>query len=217
MQFQFSKQNTFCISLQTHMTRWDKMEERFQREGLEVTRWIATTPDTLTEPFYGLLSPNERACTESHIRIWRHQVQHNLPYVFILEDDAVFHTEWRERLATVPDDPAWDLILLNASEPAAPLFQWVEAQEQFLCAGYVLSLRGATQLLQSFEGTFPMSDGMTRCLQQRRHSYCFFPWLIIQDGVDSTLKPTEAAQQADAAKVRRCLGEIGHSMDHYHF
>ncbi len=58
---------------------------------------------------------------------------------------------------------------------------------------------------------------MTRCLQQRRHSYCFFPWLIIQDGVDSTLKPTEAAQQADAAKVRRCLGEIGHSMDHYHF
>lgn len=214
MPFEFNASNTFCISLQRHATRWEKMKARFEREGLEVTRWMATTPENLTEPFCSALSPTERACTESHIRIWRHQVQHNIPYVFILEDDAVFHKQWREQLATFQPEPEWDLILLNASEPAAPLLQWVEAQEQFLCAGYLLSLRGASWLLQTFQGNFPMSDWMTRCLQQRRQSYCFFPWPIIQDGVDSTLKATNAAQQADAAKVRRCLGDM---IDHYRF
>ena len=213
--FTFTKENTFCISLETHPERWEKMQKRFQQENLEVTRWIASTPNTLTDNFVNYLSPNERACAQSHIRIWKHQVENNLEYVFILEDDACFDKKWREKLADFQiNDPLWDLLLLNASELIVPKCKWIEAKEQYLCAGYILSIRGATQLLKQFGGNFASADWMTTRLQQKRHSYCFFPWLIIQEGVDSTLR-NESAKQADHNKVLRCLSEIDYDISNY--
>jgi hypothetical protein len=47
------------------------------------------------------------------------------------------------------------------------------------------------------------------------HSYCYFPWLIIQEGLDSTLKKEGETHDADHAKVVRCLGEIGYDMANY--
>ena len=214
--FIFTKDNTFCISLEKHTERWERMQKRFQQENLDVTRWIATTPATLTENFHQYLSPGERACSESHVRIWKHQIEHNLEYVFVLEDDACFDKKWRETLAKFQiNDPYWDLLLLNASEPVEPTFMWIDVQEQYLTAGYILSIRGAKRLLRWFGGNFASSDWMTSRLQQNNHSYCFFPWLIIQEGFDSTLKKEGETHDADHAKVVRCLGEIDYDMSNY--
>lgn len=205
--FVFHKNNTFCISLERHSERWARIQARFKEENLDVTRWIASTPDILTDKFHHYLSPGERACAQSHIRIWRHMLENKIEYVLILEDDACFDKNWRKKLDEFQiDDPYWDMLLLNASEPVVPTFIWMGAQEQYLTAGYILSIRGAVKLLKLFEGNFASSDWMTSRLQQNNHSYCYFPWLIIQEGLDSTLKKEREMCDADHAKVVRCLG-----------
>jgi hypothetical protein len=44
------------------------------------------------------------------------------------------------------------------------------------------------------------------------HSYSYFPWLIIQEGDESTIG---SGVEADHAKVVRCLGEIGYELANY--
>lgn len=214
--FTFTSKNTFCISLANHNERWARMQSRFKTENLEVTRWIASTPETLTDHFHNYLSPGECACAQSHIRIWRHIVENNLEYALILEDDACFDKQWRTKLDEFQiNDSLWDMLLLNASEPVEPSFMWMDVQEQYLTAGYILSIRGAMRLLKWFEGNFASSDWMTSRLQQNNHSYCYFPWLIIQEGFDSTLKKEGETHDADHAKVVRCLGEIDYDLSNY--
>lgn len=214
--FVFNESNTFCISLESHKERWKKMEYRFYKENLEVTRWIASTPETLTDIFHTYLSPGEKACSQSHVNIWRHMILNKLDYAFILEDDACFDKKWREKLDTFQvNDPLWDLILLNASEPINPMNIWMDVEEQYLTAGYIISFRGAARLLTWYNGNFASSDWMTSRLQKNKHSYSYFPWLIIQEGIDSTLKKKGETHDADHAKVVRCLGEIGYDLSNY--
>ena len=214
--FVFTKENTFCISLEKNTKRWERMQKRFKNENLEVTRWIASTPETLTDKFHSYLTPGECACAQSHVNIWRHMVKHNLPYAFILEDDACFDKDWRNKLATFQvHDPYWDLLLLNASDPIEPSFMWVDIQEQYLTAGYILSIRGAVILLQWYHDNFGASDWMTSRLQQHNHSYSYFPWIIIQEGFDSTLNKEKSNHNDDYKKVTRCLNEIGYEISNY--
>jgi GR25 family glycosyltransferase involved in LPS biosynthesis len=210
MFFTFTKNNTFCISLERHKERWARMQERFENEKLDVTRWIASTPETLTDNFHNYLSLGERACAQSHANIWRHIVKNNIEYALILEDDACFDKEWRKKLDTFSNinDPSWDLILLNASEPVEPNYLWVDVEEQYLTAGYIISNYGAQKVLHWFKDKLAASDWMTSRIQQNHHSYCYFPWLIIQEGKDSTLKKEGETHDADHKKVVKCLGDI---------
>lgn len=214
--FVFTKENTFCISLETQMERWERMQNRFKNENLEVTRWIASTPETLTDNFHNYLTPRECACAQSHVNIWRHIIHNNLPYAFILEDDVCFDKDWRNKLASFQiDDPLWDLLLLNASEPINPSYIWVDVQEQYLCGGYILSIRGAQILLYWYEGNFPSSDWMTSRLQQHKHSYSYFPWIIIQENGNSTINKEKTIDNDDYKKVIRCLSEIEYDISNY--
>lgn len=211
--FSFYKNNTFCISLETHNKRWIRMQDRFKEQNLDVTRWIASTPNNLIDNFYNYLSKEECACAQSHILIWKRMLEHNIDYALILEDDACFNKNWKNMLSEFKiNDPQWDLILLNASEPVIPSFTWTIAKEQYLTAGYILSIKGAKLLLQSFNNNYASSDCMTSRLQYNNHSYCYFPWPIIQDGIDSTLKTNKDSLDADKAKVLRCLNEIGYDI-----
>lgn len=214
MPFQFDKSNTFCISLLSKPERWARMEKRFSHFGLECSRWIATTPDLVTDTFYDYLNDGQRACGQSHINIWRHIVMNNLPYALILEDDAMFDKDWMSKL---PDggfdvDLEWDLFLLNASEPMIPHDYWLRVNEQYLTGGYIISRTGAEYLLNSFAGCYASSDWMTSRLQCRMRSYSYFPWLIIQEGTESTIG---SGYEADHAKVVLCLSEARYDIGNY--
>lgn len=212
--FRITERNTFCISLANSEVRWMKMKDRFGREGYSVKRWIASTPTQVKDHFSDSLSSFQKACAQSHVNIWKHAVEKNLPYVFILEDDACFDRNWLLRLQEFIDsnrDSEWDAIFLNASEPVEP-FKWVEAREHVLAAGYILSLKGAKAILEIFKDCFYASDWMTLILQRRGHSYTYFPWLIIQEGEGSQLG---SSYKGDFEKVVRCLGDIGYSLDNY--
>ena len=211
----FTKDNIFCISLLTALDRQERMKQRFLHFGMEVVGWLAATPDTLVDSFNSALRSSEKACAQSHINIWRHMVHANLEYALILEDDACFDKACQLKLEQFSEqirDTEWDVIMLNASESITPLHTWLPAKEQYLTAGYVLSIHGAKQLLAQFHGNFCGSDWMLTRLQQRGHSYCYFPWPIIQEGIDSTIRDDCSP---DRDKVVRLLKEINYDLENY--
>ena len=213
--FRINERNTFCISLKNSEVRWMKMKDRFGREGYSVKRWYACTPPDVTDTFSDSLSAVQKACAQSHVNIWKHIVAKGLPYALILEDDACFDRNWLLRLQEFIDsrrDSEWEGIFLNASEPVEPAFTWVEAREHVLAAGYILSLKGAKTILETFKDRFYASDWMTLVLQRRGHCYTYFPWLVIQEGEDSQLG---SPHKGDYQKVLQCLGKIGYSIDNY--
>ena len=211
----FNKDNTFCISLVTATARQERMQRRFRHFGMDVTGWMAATPDTLVDAFHGAMRSSEKACAQSHINVWRHMVKADLEYALILEDDACFDKTWQSTLEQFSDqvvDPDWNVIMLNASESMKPIHTWLRATEQYLTAGYIISQQGAKQLLEQFKGNYCGSDWMLTRLQQQGHSYCYVPWLIIQEGLESSIREDVSP---DRNKVVRLLKEINYDLDNY--
>lgn len=213
--FIFDKSNTFCISLLSKPERWERMQSRFKTLSMEVTRWPAATGADLKDNFYHVLNDGQKGCSQSHINIWRHIVENKIEYALILEDDACFDKSWKEKIdlfCQQNTDKEWHMVFLNASEPIVPKDTWTLASEQYLTAGYIISLQSAEIILRDFCHCFFSSDWMTSRDQIYGHSYCFFPWLIIQEGIDSTIGSN---LDQDREKVVRCLNEINYSLDNY--
>ena len=202
---EFNGNNTFCISLSSMPARWLRMEERFQIFDMECERWIASVPCDVSDHFASYLNWGQKACGQSHINVWRTVLERGLEYALILEDDAMFHVDWVERLRELDlnSDSEWDAVFLNASEPMEPQNKWSVCSEQYLTGAYIISRRGIEWILSNFAGEFASSDWMTSRLQTRGHSYCYFPWLVIQEGFESTIG---SGFEADHQKVVRCLG-----------
>jgi glycosyl transferase family 25 len=191
------------------------MKERFQKLNLDVTIWPASTPDTLIDNFVSYLNNLSRACAQSHWNIWKHIVNDNIDYALILEDDACFDKLFFEKLNQFWNDvydEEWDCIFLNASEEIVPSYKWVFAREQYLTGGYILSIHGAKKLLEIFSNCLHTSDWMTSRLQLFNHCYSYFPWLIIQEGKETTIG---SGVHEDHKKVIRLLGEINYSLENY--
>jgi GR25 family glycosyltransferase involved in LPS biosynthesis len=212
--FKFDEKNTFCISLE-NSNRWNKISKRFEYFDIKVTKWIASTPETLTDNFVNNIENGAKACSQSHINILKYVLEHNLEYVLILEDDACFDKLWLSKINnfyTDINDDKWDAIFLNSSEPINELNKWIIADEQYLTGGYIISNNGARNLLNMFKNCYCSSDWMTSRLQKLNHSYSYFPWLIIQEGDETTIGSNIFA---DHLKVLRCLKEIDYSLDNY--
>jgi len=217
MSFDFNKDNCFCISLLNNNERWTRIQERFVKLNLEVTRFQAAVggTDDIIDIFDNRLSNGQKGCGQSHINVWRHILDKKLPYALVLEDDACFDKNWKDKLEWFTkdiDDKEWDIIFLNASEPCCPIDKWVLCKEQYLTAGYIISLKGVKTILGMFHNCFYASDWMTSRIQLYNHSYCYFPWLIIQEGNESTIGSNI---EEDHKKVVRCLNEIGYDLDSY--
>jgi len=213
--FVFNSNNTFCISLLSNKERRQKMEERFKKLNMDVTFWEASTKDTLIDNFVDYLNDGQRGCSQSHWNIWKHIIENNIEYSLILEDDACFDKNWVEKLNQFKmdiDDLEWDSILLNASEEIQDVNKWVQITEQYLTGGYILSLKGANQLINKFSDYLFTSDWMTSRLQLNGHSYSYFPWLIIQEGNETTINSNIIE---DHQKVVRLLKTIDYSLDNY--
>jgi GR25 family glycosyltransferase involved in LPS biosynthesis len=211
MVFHFNKNNTFYITLEHALQRQERMKNRFQYFEMEVTQWTASTPSTLIDSFQPSMSLNEKACAQSHMNIWKHMILNKIEYAFIMEDDACFDRDWKKKLDQFAEDD-WDMIMLNASESMTVTDTWSTAKDQYLAAGYVLSQKGAQRLMDMFRGAYCSSDWMMTRLQLRGQSYCYFPWLIIQEGITSFIRGDCGP---DRNKVVRLLGEINYDIEIY--
>ena len=213
--FNFNSDNTFCISLLSNTERCVKMERRLKNLNLSVTIWPASTPDNLTDNFIGYLNNLSRACSQSHWNVWKHIINNNIEYALILEDDACFDKLFFEKLNQFwkdVNDKEWDCVFLNASEEITPTYKWILAHEQYLTGGYILSNNGAQKLIQMYSNCLHNADWMTSRLQLYNHCYSYFPWLIIQEGNESTIG---SSVDADHEKVVRLLNKIDYSLENY--
>lgn len=211
----FDKNNSFCISLFSNERRWKKMQERFDKLGMDVTRFQASTPQDVKGNFAAHLNVGQKCCALSHFRLWEQIFMSGLEYALIIEDDARFVVEWREKLDGCLHNlnADWDAVFLNCSEPIVPAFQWQKIQEQYLTGGYVISKKGVAKILGLFSQMYYASDWMTSRLQTMGNCYSYFPWLIIQDGSESTIG---SDYSADHLKVVRCLNEINYDLDEHY-
>lgn len=216
MNFTFDKSNAFCISLHSNTERWEKMQRRLDQLQLDVTNFKAVSqPEELNVPFVSYLTLKQKFCAQSHINLWRHIIENKLSYALILEDDACFDLNWKEKLNAFTEqiyDNKLDAIFLNASEPLDKIDTWALAHEQYLCGGYILTYKGAKTMLDAFSTCFYASDWMTSRLQTNKHSYTYFPWLIIQEGKESTIGSNVFE---DHQKVLRCLNNVSYSLSNY--
>lgn len=217
--FQFTNENVFCISIDSASERWHRIKRRAEQIGLPITRCQASTPSTLTNTFVDYLNNGQRACAQSHYNLWNHIVQHKLEYALILEDDACFDKQFFLKLndfelyGQLHSNPNWDAIFLNASEIATPHHRWTKAFEQYLTAGYIVSYKGAKKLVSEWKhNPLCASDWMTSRLQLEGNCYTYFPWLIIQEGYDSTIG---GHYVEDREKVVRCLQTVPYSIYNY--
>lgn len=205
----------------SNSARWESMKRRFLAAGLTVSRWEAATPETLgTYTYASYLNNGARGCAKSHCDLWHYQVEHQIPAMLVFEDDAVLRKDCvqklADKLATInSDDSEWDLLLLNASEAVSPKESWVQTRDQCLTAGYVLSLRGASELVRLSQSVLYASDWMTQLLQRRGHTYTFFPMLVIQEEGVSQIQG--AKNSADWAKVVRLLHAAEYDLSNYEF
>lgn len=217
----FDRNNTFCISVDTALERQVRMRKRFDYFSLDAQFFpAASKPEDFTDQFVDYLSIGQRGCAQSHLNVWRHIIREQLPYALIVEDDAMFDKNWRKKMDEFYDFMEtqnsldnWHAIFLNCSEPISPKDTWTLVTEQYLTGGYVISLQGAKMLLEiihvHFSGILYGSDWTTTRLQAAGKSWSYFPWLIIQEGIDSMIG---SGVEMDHAKVIRCLEEIGYDI-----
>lgn len=93
-------------------------------------------------------------CYISHVRLWEHLVNSELPFAVILEDDVIilerFDYSLRHLIRNLPDN--WDIFYLNScfSKLGGLLRPGIFQLRGALCTyGYVISKDGANKLLQS--------------------------------------------------------------------
>ena len=214
-QFNFNIKNTFCISLLSNKNRCEKMQKRFKELNIDVTIFPASTPNDIKNNCAHYLNIFQKACAQSHFNIWKHILTNNLEYALILEDDACFDKKFFEKINTFTldvNDKNWHAIFLNASESLKIQNKWVLCDEQYLCGGYILSQKGCQILIHMYYNCLHAADWMTTRLQKYNHCYSYFPWLIIQEGIETTIG---SGVEEDHKKVVRLLEEIDYSLDNY--
>lgn len=211
---------TFCINLPDAKSRWKAIQAQARAYGITIQRWEASTPDQVTGNYFEDLTKGQRACTHSHLRLFRHALERETgECVFILEDDAKFRNDWLPTLngflAVLSErDPDWDAVFLNVSEEIYPLHTWLPIKRQCSTGGYIIHRRGIEFILQNFAQKWHCIDWMTQVLQERGHTYSIFPWLVIQDGSPSSVQSSDKAN-ADQEKMVRLLGEAKYDLSNY--
>jgi glycosyl transferase family 25 len=186
--FTFSETNTFCINLDRRPDRWETIQNVFKETGLSVTRWRASEPKDVLDTIQG--SPTQQACSQSHLRIWRHIIENNIKYALIMEDDITFDKEWREKLKAFKKP--YDLLMLNTDHYYS-VNEWSHTNgESWLTGAYILTKRCAEKLIEIGKkiGHFLPSDHMLLCFQketQNKNCYSYFPYLAIQTSKDSDI------------------------------
>lgn len=123
----------YVINLDRSAKRWKLFNDRNINLGL-YTRYSAVDGHMVNRSSLeaeGIIapgldySPGALGCALSHIRLWQHAVEQNVPLT-IFEDDAFGHPQfnehWRTVAAKLPDD--WDAVLWGYVYD--PLFIWTD-------------------------------------------------------------------------------------------
>lgn len=208
--------------------RWMRMKHRLEpivpHEKLVKFQAILETDIRIQQSF----DPNTSGqikrmlgCALSHADVWK-MIKQKQPwskkqYSIILEDDVFFRKDWMDVvfdfLSKIDDiDAEWDMLMLNAQGFHSWESGLRKATDLLLSGGYILSHRGLDCLIDLFgelnETTRQISsDYRLLRLQQRGHSYFYFPYLALQEFQESFIAGWGDAQSQDHVIILRTWQE----------
>jgi hypothetical protein len=101
------------INLERNPERWVLCEERLKEAGFtnyqRVVGVDGKNKEQLKEEWEKLNNPKfaewdkefvsypgKQGCFLSHFKIWKEVLEHKIPYIIILEDDVLFHPQWKD-------------------------------------------------------------------------------------------------------------------------
>jgi GR25 family glycosyltransferase involved in LPS biosynthesis len=203
----------YCINLDVATDRWEHVQRRLASYGLTARRWRASTPADAAEcgrAFVPYLNDRQRACALSHYTLWEHCVHEGYDRVLVLEDDAVFRKDWRSVVEAQMERSGWSALFLNVAEEG-PHEQWFPCRQQCLAGATLYTAEALQWLVGVFRRLLYAADWMTQILQENKPCFTYFPWLVIQAGVDSYI----GVPTADLAKVHRLLAAADYGLDNY--
>ena len=105
---------TFVVNLDRRRDRWDSFLARFPSPWpfAKPERWKAVDGNECDVPDWFQAQAGAWGCMQSHLAIWREQIEHDWDAVLIFEDDAVFSAQAvdviQRTMEIVPED--WDQI-----------------------------------------------------------------------------------------------------------
>ena len=189
--FDITKVPIYIINLKSDSNRRKKITQRLDNFKLKYKVWEAVTPksDKFKDyKYFDFMSPNEKACAASHYSLWEYLLNTtDNNYFLILEDDIMFKKDWLDYLKEVPKD--FDALFLNVSEEVFPNKQWTVINGYCMAGAYIVSRKGLKYLLNKNKDTKDVADYMTLDLQSsNNNSYSYFPWLCIQEHLDSNIQ-----------------------------
>ena len=104
----------YCISCKDDKERRSLTQKRFDEQHIPFEFFDAVDGRELSMNDFqqeGVLFGNEtdvgaRGCALSHKRIWEFQVEYEIPYIFVTEDDVLFHKDYHQLISTfnLPED-----------------------------------------------------------------------------------------------------------------
>lgn len=181
--------NIYCISLKNAKNRRDFMTKQVKKAGFEnfeyydavdankidknnlISRGIYD--DFLSNKYHNRsLTNGEIACSLSHGRVYEIIVKKNIKMALILEDDALFVSDYINSidLSILPN--GWDIVFLSSfylvKPPLGHIIKNLYTTESWngSCAGYIVSENGAKKLADSYLPVIHAADGFVgRCME----------------------------------------------------
>ncbi|MEM7329326.1 MAG: glycosyltransferase family 25 protein [Pseudomonadota bacterium] len=152
------------------------------------------------------LSPAEVGCSLSHLRAYREIVRRNLPFAFILEDDAVISENLEELLMHFEQvlDPDESIAILfsdakvdTKSSTDLPLgLKLSPIRDAYYASSYIITRGGAKALLADLYPVGDISDPWTRLMRYKVVDVrAITPSLIPQDQETFGSSTTEGIKQ----------------------
>jgi glycosyl transferase family 25 len=183
----------YVINLASDTVRKERMQQRLSRQGITAHFFPATDGRIMDDAElerhvnrstaakeYGTLSKAEIGTALSHIRIYRHMVENNIPFAVILEDDVCLAENFSELIATASENGMARLFSPNHAvmlqlthirrgyrTKAKPLgntgYEALKAYSSvWLASGYMISLAGAKALSQALYPVWTVADHWDR-------------------------------------------------------
>ncbi len=208
------------INLEKDIERLDRMSKRFNKLGIEFTRFAAITPDKVTREFGQELTPAQKACAQSHYEVWKQFLESEDEMLLVCEDDVLFRHDALDQILRGLNlvnryDPLWHALFLNHSEDLNILESWTRIVNHVMAGAYILSRNGALFLVHTFSNKLVSADAMTGyVLQPQGHSYGYFPWLSIQEYIDTNISNNEHLMH-DKVKRDTLLAKADYSLTNY--
>lgn len=187
----------FCVNLKRRKDRWKEFTERFPDDWpfRDVVKFDAIDGRRVRFPDWWKAGPGAWGCYRSHLRILENCLQNQIKSVLLLEDDALFLPNFREKVerffTSLPED--WQMVYLGGQHlmidqhppkkvnDSVFLPYNVNRTHCFGLRGNMIQIVYEHLLRQDWQNAQHIDHHLGRLHQRRAHKiYCPWEWLVGQ-------------------------------------